>query len=376
VAAAETQVNTQALTESFVSKIEHLQGQQPPKLQEEVQALLKKSQVGMKSNDLTAPAGAAGAAGAVGAVVPDLSIQTDKKVHGLDKNADAHSSYSLSDMLYRETHVLGGVKEIMQGAKARTAEAIHDWPLTAVEVASGIAIGSALVLASRNPALATSMRVLNRTMLGIAAVDLTSRVAIPSYDALVHPENLEADRHDLGNRLGAAAVDYSMAAVAGGIGSRSLTPLIERIPLGSKLSGYDFLKTPDGAEVRLFKSGNALITKHGVKVFRNADINFDDLDPTAIPKRSIVGNNEQLKKTFEDAQNHPNKWREGKDVTESAGKFGTWFETLTGALASEVVERSADIGIGLLEHDYLVKTLEGPGSKDEAPIPEIPEEKK
>jgi hypothetical protein len=110
---------------------------------------------------------------------------------------------------------------------------------------------------------------------------------------------------------------------------------------------------PSGAEVRVFKSGNALISRNGVKVFRTSGMDFDDLDPTALGKKGIVGNNDQLRRTFQDAETHPNKWREGKDIEESAGKFGTWFETMTGALASEVVERSVDVGIGLLEHDYL-----------------------
>jgi hypothetical protein len=341
LAAADNQVNATALTESIGEKIGYLKAQPVGNLQAEGYELSKiKSPVGVKPEDLTTPL----------------------KASAVSDSSSEHNSYSLSDLLYRETHVLGGVKEIVQGAKNRAAEAIHDWPLTAVELASGVAIGSALVLASRNPALAASMRILNRTMLGFAAADLTSRVAIPSYDALVHPQNLEADRHDLGNRLGAAVVDYGMAAVAGGIGSRAVTPLIERTGVGSMVAGYDFFKMPSGAEVRVFKSGNALISRNGVKVFRTSGMDFDDLDPTALGKKGIVGNNDQLRRTFQDAETHPNKWREGKDIEESAGKFGTWFETMTGALASEVVERSVDVGIGLLEHDYLKKTLETPTS--------------
>jgi hypothetical protein len=355
LAAADNQVNVPALPESFGQKGGSLKEHPAAKLQEEGYELLKnKSAVGIKSGDST-PASKTGDAS---------QIKTEAST-----TADSHNSYSLSDLMYREKRVLSGVKEIGHGAKARAEEAIHDWPLTAVELASGVAIGSALVLASRNPALATSMRILNKTMLGIAAADLTSRVAIPSYDALVHPQNLEADRHDLGNRLGAAAVDYTIAAVAGGIGSRSVTPLIERTPLGSMVSGYDFFKMPGGAEVRVFKSGNALITRGGVKAFRTSTMDFDDLDPTATAKKGIVGNNDQLRRAFEDAEKHPDNWREGKDITESAGKFGTWFETMTGALASEVVERTVDIGIGLVEHDYLKKTLESPGSNDDQMLP-------
>jgi hypothetical protein len=353
LAAAETEVDLHSLLQGG-SKENSLPKLQPtPKLQEEGYGPVKVKSPGGFQEKIE------------GASTGDAS---NIKVEAA-KNLGDHSSYNFSDLLYRETHVLGGVKEIMQGIKARASEAVHDWPLTAIEIASGVVIGSGLVLASRNPALATSMKILNRTMLAIAGVDLTSRIAIPSYDALVHPAHLEADRHDLGNRLGAAVVDYGVAAVAGGVGSRAIAPLIERSPLGPMVSGYDFFKMPSGAEIRVFKSGNSLITKNGVRAFRISDMDFDQLDPTAAPK-GIMGNNDLLRQTFADAENHPNKWREGKDITESAGKFGTWFESLTGALASEVVERTVDVGIGLLEHDYLVKTLEGPDSKVDHPVPD------
>jgi hypothetical protein len=300
---------------------------------------------------------------------PETTSSPPRPSASVESGADdkAPGMYSISALIDREGQVLEGVSQIGTGIKDRAAEASDHLALTAFELGTGALIGSALVLASRNPALGTTMRILNRSMLGIAGIDLTSRFAIPSFDALMHPENIDKDKTDLGSRLGAAVVDYSMAAFAGGIGSRSITPLIERSAIGSKISGYDFFKMPSGAELRVFKSGNALISRKGVRVFRDAsgsDMDFDQLDPTAEPRRGIVGNNDLLQQTFDEAKNHLHKWREGKEIVESASNFGSWFESLTGALASEVVERSVDVGIGLIEHDYLVKTIDGSGEPD------------
>ena len=269
----------------------------------------------------------------------------------------AHSSYSVGDLLYREEQVLSGAGETWSGTKERAKEAAHNWPITGLELVSGVAIGSLMVLASRNPALALPIKILNRSMLTVAAADLVGKVAIPSVDALVHPERTEADKHAVGRNLGAAVFDYSMAAVAGGAGSRAAAPLIERTQFGSMIQGYDYLKTPGGAEMRIFKSGNALISKNGMRTFQTAP----DLDAITQPGGSgIVGDNDLLRRTYnESTPANATAWRSGKEVTESAGKFGTWFETFAGALASEITERTADIGIGLIEHEYLVKQLDG-----------------
>ncbi len=280
-----------------------------------------------------------------------------------------HSTYSLGDMLYREEQVLSGASETWTGAKERANEAARDWPLTGVEVVSGVALGSLMVLASRNPALAVPIRVLNKTMMTVAAADLVGKVAIPSVDALVHPENTEADKHAVGRNLGSAVFDYSMAIAAGSLGVRATTPLIERTQIGSMVQGYDYFKTPGGAELRVFKSGNAVISKNGMRTFKAAA--GPDLDAMSQPGGSgIVGNNDLLRQTFNEAPRDPHAWKEGKEVSESAGKWGTWFETVAGALASEITERTVDVGFGLIEHEYLVKQLGGSRPEDGEHKPE------
>jgi hypothetical protein len=192
-------------------------------------------------------------------------------------------------------------------------------------------------------------------MMTVAALDLAGRVAVPSVDALVHPEHATDDRQALGHNLGAAVFDYGMAAISGGAGSRAAAPLVERTRFGSLIQGYDFLKTPGGAEVRVFKNGDALISRNGARVYRPVEQELDPLSLLNQNPRGIVGNNDLLRSTFNEGPKAPegpasaNQWRSGKEIMESAGKFNKWFETVAGALA----ERTVDIGFGLLAHDYL-----------------------
>lgn len=275
-----------------------------------------------------------------------------------DAVSKGHDTYSLSDILHREGYVLSGAKETGAGIKTAAHEAAKNWPLTAVEVAGGLVIGSAMVLASRNPELAVPVRVINRTMMAVAGADLASRVAVPSYNAIVHPALADTERAMVGKNLGDAVFNYGMAVVAGGFGSRFSASLLERTALGAKIQGYEYLRTPGGAELRLFNSGNALVTRNGKRVFEQAASNLDEqLNPVghadSTPDKTIVGDNDKLRETFGESPKVLPNWRAGKDIAESAGKFDDWYETITSALATEFTERTADIGIGLIEHAYI-----------------------
>ena len=288
---------------------------------------------------------------------------------------NGQNSYSLSSMWQREKYVLSGASETADGMKTSAEEAAKNWPLTALEIGGGLVIGTAMVLASRNPELAVPVRVINRTMMAIAGGDLVGRVAVPSYEALKHPELAEQERHLVGQNLGDAVFNYGVAAIAGGFGARVSANMAERTAIGSKIGGYEYIRTPGGTELRMFNSGNALVTKNGKRVFEQAAGNIDEmLNPVHAAgdgataggvaesgvgtelhlrnDKTIVGDNDKLRETFGEPRKLPN-WREGKDVAESAGKFDHWYEAVASALATEFTERAADIGIGLIEHDYL-----------------------
>jgi hypothetical protein len=312
-----------------------------------------------------------------GLMAPDAQSESPKA----DGDSGSHASYSLSDIWQREKYVLSGASETGAGITSSAKEAAKNWPMTALEVGGGLVIGTAMVLASRNPELAVPVRVINRTMMVIAAGDLASRVAVPSYQAVAHPELAEQERHLVGQNLGDAVFNYGMAVVAGGFGSRFSTDLVERTAIGSKIGGYEYIRTPGGSELRMFKSGNALVTRNGQRVFEQAASHLDEQlnpvryagsDATAAGAaesgasggasngvdNTIVGDNDKLRETFGDGPKKLPNWREGKDVAESAGKFDQWYESITSALATEFTERAADVGIGLLEHDYLKARLQ------------------
>jgi hypothetical protein len=108
------------------------------------------------------------------------------------------------------------------------------------ETVTGLVLGAGFCLLSKNPdpmlKLATTWA--GRAFLGIAALDLGSRFARPMADVWSHPEQLNQDKKILGDNIGDAVFNYSLA-IGGGIAGANLgEKYLATTKLGTILQGF------------------------------------------------------------------------------------------------------------------------------------------
>jgi hypothetical protein len=129
---------------------------------------------------------------------------------------------------------------IGQGIKDSAKEAWEHLGRTSFETVSGLALGAGFCLLSKNPSPAIKLATTwaGRAFVGIAAVDLGSRFARPMSDVWAHPENLNQDKKVLGDNLGDAVFNYSLA-VGGGVAGAGLgEKYLATTRLGEILQGF------------------------------------------------------------------------------------------------------------------------------------------
>ena len=151
------------------------------------------------------------------------------------------AGYSSDDRLRAEGSLLASIPtHIGSGIVESVKDAWEHKGRTSFEVVSGLALGSAFCLLSKNPRpiISAVTTWAGRAFLGVAALDLGGRFARPMADTWQHPENLEGNKNVLGNNLGDAVVNYSLA-IAGGIGGAKLGEnYLAKTKLGTILQGY------------------------------------------------------------------------------------------------------------------------------------------
>ena len=148
---------------------------------------------------------------------------------------------SLADKLHNEAQLLASIPRTIGGGIVDSArDAWEHSARSTFEITSGIAIGAAFTLLSKNPRplVAAAMTWTGRAFVGIAGVDLGSRFARPMADVWVNPDNLSADKKTLGSNLGDAVFNYALAVGGGIAGARLGEQYLATTKVGTFLQGF------------------------------------------------------------------------------------------------------------------------------------------
>ena len=131
------------------------------------------------------------------------------------------------------THIGQGVVDSAKDAWAHIGR-------TTFETTSGLLLGAgfSLLCKNPNPIISAATTWAGRAFLTIAAVDLGSRFARPMSDTWVHLERLNQDKAVLGDNLGDAVLNYSVAIVGGITGAKLGEKYLATTKLGSVLQGF------------------------------------------------------------------------------------------------------------------------------------------
>ncbi|MBU6455277.1 MAG: hypothetical protein KGS72_26135 [Cyanobacteria bacterium REEB67] len=111
---------------------------------------------------------------------------------------------------------------------------------SAFEIGSGVALGAAFTLLTKNPnpLVSAAMTWTGRAFVGVAVADLGSRFARPMADVWANPGSLEANKSVLGHNVGDAVFNYSLAVGGGVAGARLGEKYLATTKLGTVLQGF------------------------------------------------------------------------------------------------------------------------------------------
>jgi hypothetical protein len=111
---------------------------------------------------------------------------------------------------------------------------------SAFEIGSGVALGAAFTLLTKNPnpLVSAAMTWTGRGLVAVAAGDLGSRFATPMADVWANPGRLEANKSVLGRNVGDAVFNYSLAVGGGVAGARIGEKYLATTKLGTVLQGF------------------------------------------------------------------------------------------------------------------------------------------
>jgi len=155
--------------------------------------------------------------------------------------ADLNGSSTFHERLAGEGSLLASIPlNIGNGIVASAQDAWEHMGRTSFETASGLALGAGFCLLSKNPSpVITAVTTWSgRAFLAVAGGDLVFRFGVPMYDVWLHPENLDSDKKLLGNNLGDAVFNYSLAVVGGVAGSSLGDKYLATRKLGTLLQGF------------------------------------------------------------------------------------------------------------------------------------------
>jgi hypothetical protein len=157
------------------------------------------------------------------------------------QKSDNDNKAAFGDKVALEGKLLGSLPSHLGDGIAESArDAYEHLGRSTFETISGVAIGAAFTLLSKNPRplIAASMTWAGRAFVGIAAVDLGSRFARPMADVWASPGNLEVDKKQLGNNVGDAVFNYALAVGGGVAGARIGEKYLATTRLGTVLQGF------------------------------------------------------------------------------------------------------------------------------------------
>lgn len=146
-----------------------------------------------------------------------------------------------SDRLRAEAQLLGSLPgNLVDGIGASAKDAWDHKLRSGVELFGGLAIGSALCLLSRNPrpVIASATTWLGRGFIAAATVDVGMRFGRPMQAVWDDPGQLEKAKVDLGNNVGDAVFNYSLAIGGGIAGAKIADRYLAPTKVGSWLQGY------------------------------------------------------------------------------------------------------------------------------------------
>jgi len=160
--------------------------------------------------------------------------ETVEYPHELRCAKSADHSPSLSERICAESELLGEMpKRIGAGFSNRVKCAASNLPETAAETACFAVAGCAVGLIVRNPIIlgescapliALASRWAPPIFAGVMGADLAGKTAGPMVRAWNKPGNLPSIKIEMGDKLGAAAFDYSLSGVAGIAGGAFAAP--------------------------------------------------------------------------------------------------------------------------------------------------------
>lgn len=155
--------------------------------------------------------------------------------------AGAKAELDVSEKLRNEAQLLGSLPGNLVDGVANSAKDAWDHKLrSGVELVGGLAIGSGLCLLARNPRplIAGATTWLGRGFIAAATVDVGMRFGRPMQDVWDNPDHLEKAKVDLGNNVGDAVFNYSLAIGGGIAGAKIADRYLAPTKLGAFLQGY------------------------------------------------------------------------------------------------------------------------------------------
>lgn len=155
--------------------------------------------------------------------------------------AGAKAELDVSEKLRNEAELLGSLPGNLVDGMANSVKDAWDHRLrSGVELVGGLAIGSALCLLARNPRpiIAGATTWMGRGFIAAATVDVGMRFGRPMQDVWDNPEHLEKAKVDLGNNVGDAVFNYSLAIGGGIAGAKLADRFLAPTKVGAFLQGY------------------------------------------------------------------------------------------------------------------------------------------